>query len=197
MNGGRGLWTFVAGAGVTLLLLAGTGLLVVLTGGYDVAATSKHTPLVRWALGTTMDRSVERQAKGIQPPSPFTQADVTAGAGHYKSMCQGCHGGPGAQPEEWAGAMLPKPPGLKHAAEEMSSGEIFWVLKHGIKMSAMPVIGAVHDDADLWKITAFVKALPKMSDSQYAAYPAEETDEHGHAGERHAHGGQVAHTSDH
>lgn len=178
----------------TLVVLGLIGLGVVLTGAYDVAATSGHTAFGRWALSTTMDHSVQRQAKGLTPPAPFTAADVTGGAGHYKSMCQGCHGGPGAQPEEWVKGMLPQPPDLKQAAEDMSAGEIFWILKHGIKMSGMPAIGAVHDDADLWKITAFVKALPKTSAAAYAAYPSGEEgegDHHHDSGEHpaHQHGG--------
>ena len=37
-----------------LLLLAATGLLIVLTGGYNIAATDRHNPIVGWALTTTM-----------------------------------------------------------------------------------------------------------------------------------------------
>jgi mono/diheme cytochrome c family protein len=161
----------LVGVIATLGVLAAGGLIVVLTGAYDVAATSAHTAPVRWALGTTMDNSVKARAAGIAPPALFTPAMVIAGGGEYKSMCQGCHGGPGVKPDEWAGGMLPTPPDLTKAASDWKPNEIFWILKHGIKMSAMPAFGPTHDDSKLWTITAFAKQLPRMTPAEYAAVP--------------------------
>ncbi len=60
-------------------------------------------------------------------------------------------------------------------------------------MTGMPAFGETHDDATLWNIAGFVKALPTMSASRYAAYEAEEdvAGHHHEAGEEtaadHAH----------
>jgi mono/diheme cytochrome c family protein len=45
--------------------------------------------------------------------------------------------------------------------------QAFWVIKHGIKMSAMPAWGLSHDDATIWSIVAFLKKLPDMTPEQY------------------------------
>lgn len=167
-----------AGVAGTLLVLIAAGLMVVYTGAYNVAATAGHGPFARWLLGTTMRNSVESQAQEIAAPARFTAADVTAGAAEYKAMCQHCHGGPGVSRTGWAEGIVPMPPELTHAAGDWRSRELFWIIKHGIRMSAMPAFGPTHDDATLWNIAAFVKQLPAMSPEQYQALRGE----HRHAG---------------
>ena len=47
-------------------------------------------------------------------------------------------------------------------------GEAFWIIKHGIKMTAMPAWSKTHTDAQLWDLVAFLDKLPKMTPAQYA-----------------------------
>jgi|TARA_R100000501_G_scaffold18540_1_gene40549 mono/diheme cytochrome c family protein len=183
----------IIGALGMLLLLILIALIVVLTGGYNVAATDRHNPIVGWALTTTMTNSVQGRASGIEAPSRFTPVMIEAGAGEYKAMCAHCHGGVGESRAEWAETMRPSPPALAHAAAEWSPEEVFWLVKHGVKMSGMPAFGPTHDDETLWNIAAFVKAMPEMSAEQYAEYSgthgSEGADAHLHAegAAQHAH----------
>jgi len=61
----------------------------------------------------------------------------------------------------------PPAPDLAESAADLSPGEIFWILKNGIKMTGMPAFGPTHDDAKLWDITAFVGRLADMTPEQY------------------------------
>ncbi|RKF22640.1 cytochrome c [Altericroceibacterium spongiae] len=167
----------ILGAAALLILMIVVALIVVLTGGYNVAATDRHNPIVGWALTTTMGNSVRRQATDIQPPAEFTPAMIAAGAGEYKAMCSHCHGGVGQSRAEWAEVMLPKPPPLAEAAKEWEPKEVFWLVKHGVKMSGMPAFGPTHDDKTIWNIVAFVKALPEMPAEQYAGYSSHHDEE--------------------
>jgi hypothetical protein len=86
-----------------------------------------------------------------------------------------------------AGA-VPQPPNLSKFRADPR--EAFWVIKHGIKMSAMPAWGLSHDDAMIWSMVAFVQKLPDMTPQQYQdivarAPPDEDREmgddaEHGH-----------------
>jgi len=171
----------ITGVFFTLAAIAIVGLVVAHTGGYNVGATEGHTPFERWVASTTMENSVKARASGIAEPQ-FTQAMIVKGGGEYKAMCSQCHGAPGVERSEWATGLLPMPPHLTEAASEWRPREVFWILKHGIKMSAMPALGPTHDESTLWAITAFVKQLPGMTAEQYAAIPAEEEGEGGHHG---------------
>ena len=184
------LRSFLLGALATLLLLAAAGVIAVLTGAYDVAATERHSAIGAWALETTFEKSVQRGARDMEAPA-FTPANVAAGASHYKPMCAHCHGGVGDSRAEWAEGMRPRPPLLARAAEKWSAAEVFWLVKHGAKLTGMPAFGETHDDSSLWDIAVFVKAMPGMTAEEYAAFPS---DHHGEAGSGHSHAaGATAH----
>lgn len=167
------------GAVATVALLAAAGLVVVLTGAYNVAATERHTALGAWVLNTNFVNSVQGHAGDVRAPA-LTPAMVSAGAGEYKSMCAHCHGGVGEGRAEWAKGMRPMPPVLASAAREWSAAEIHWLVTHGAKMTGMPAFGPTHDDMTIWNIVAFVKAMPKMTADEYAAYSAEHGEPHHH-----------------
>jgi mono/diheme cytochrome c family protein len=62
--------------------------------------------------------------------------------------------------------MYPLPPSL--AQETVPDARIaFWIVKHGIKMSAMPAWGKSLDDAAIWDIVAFLRQMPNMSPETY------------------------------
>ncbi|RKF22671.1 cytochrome c [Altericroceibacterium spongiae] len=180
------------GAATLLLVILAIIFIVIFTGGYNVAATDRHNPVVAWALTTTMTHSVQSRASEIPVPAKFTPAMVAAGAGEYKAMCSRCHGGVGESRAEWAETIRPKPPALVSAARQWKAQEVFWLVKHGVKMTGMPAFGPTHNDATIWNIAAFVKALPDMSAEQYASYKADH-DHHHDGEEHHGHGTEDHH----
>lgn len=157
----------------------------VYVGAYNVAATEEHASFVRWAFDTTFRNSVERRAPEREGLDLAPEA-LAAGANAYKSMCEHCHGGPGASRAEWASGMRPRPPHLPEAAQHWELSEVFWIAKHGVKMTGMPAFGPMHDDRTLWGVAAFVKQLPAMTPEQYAALDGRTRgeDERAHGGNR-------------
>ncbi|PWS38876.1 class I triheme cytochrome c [Falsiroseomonas bella] len=172
--GGKEAWLGAAAGALGVLAVAGAaGLLVVYSGAYNVAATEEHASFTRWAFDTTMQNSVERRASDLPAPAPTAEM-VAAGASEYREYCQHCHAGPGVERAEWASGMRPRPPHLTEAAANWSPQEVFWLVRHGVKMSGMPAFGPTHDDATLWNIVAFVKELPAMTPERYAELGAGE-----------------------
>jgi mono/diheme cytochrome c family protein len=159
-------WAVAAGVAGTLLVMALLGLTIVYTGAYDPAATRDHTPLERWALSTSMRQAVQARAEDLPD---LGAADLERGAIAYKEMCEHCHGAPGARRAAWAEGMLPQPPDLTHAANEWNAGEIAWIVRHGVRMTAMPAFGPTHDDAAIRDIAAFVEQLPTLTPARYAS----------------------------
>lgn len=144
------------------------GLAFVYSGLADVAATSPHWALTEWVLSTTMERAVRRRASRIDPPGFLGQeARLRAGARAYESMCAPCHGAPGVEPGSIGRGLLPKPPDLTQAADAWSPAEIFWITKHGVRMTGMPSFGPTHPDEELWEIAALVQRLPRLSPEAY------------------------------
>lgn len=177
-------WALGAVAGALGLIAAGfvVALLVAYGGLYNVAATEQHTAFGRWALDTTFHSSVRRQSAGLSPPAELTPAQMRAGASAYKSMCEHCHAGPGAQRADWASGMRPRPPHLAEEAAEWELAEVFWIAKHGVRMTGMPAFGPTHTDAELWGVAGFVKSLPGMDAATYAASGSAHEHSHGAGG---------------
>lgn len=173
MQGKRGVGFGIAiGIAGTLLLLVAVWLATVYTGAYDVAATDRHADLVYWTFDTTMRRSVRDRARAIVPPEQIGEGAMNEGARLYGRVCAHCHGAPGTEREPWAKNMRPQPPELVHAAAEWEAREVFWIAKHGIRMTGMPAFEPELDDMTLWGISAFVKRLPGMTPQQYQAATA-------------------------
>lgn len=159
-----------------LLALFIVGVLAfVYSGIYNVAATSQDSALVRWLLHTTMERSVESRSEHIKPPADIKLGDpetIRIGFRHYDEMCIVCHGAPGIEPGEAHDGLNPRPPSLAKHAREMAPGELFWVIKHGVKMTGMPAWGPTHSDEKIWAMVAFLKTMPDMTAAEYRSLRA-------------------------
>jgi mono/diheme cytochrome c family protein len=178
-----GFGSVLVGVLVAVLIAAATGAAILLGGLYPVAASSGDSAGVSAVIHEAMERSVRRGARGLTAPAA-AEADIVAGAAHYKAMCQQCHGGPGAEREEFALGLNPRPPALDRGeAARWSEPQVFWIVKNGIRMTAMPAFGKTHSDEDIWRIAAFVKRLPDVGAPQYAAFPTE----HEEGAEHHEH----------
>lgn len=165
--------TLVAVVGVAALV----GIVVVKSGAYNVAATKPHQAMTKSVLSTMMDNSVRHHASDIELSTVFKDSDLGAGFEHYQAMCVACHGAPGIEKSEIGKGLNPAPPDLATSTPDLSSQEVFWILKNGIKMTGMPAFGPTHDDENLWNLTAFVMRLSAMTPDQYRAM-AKDADEH-------------------
>ena len=67
--------------------------------------------------------------------------------------------------------MHPDPPDLGKATGDLSTADVFWIAKHGLKMTGMPAFGKTDGDDELWKVASFVKHLSTTSPQEYAALP--------------------------
>lgn len=151
---------------VILTALVGVALYIFL-GVYDISADTPHWAITRRMIEALRDRSiaVRAKAKAIDVPNLADEELVLKGAGQYAAMCANCHLAPGISESEIRPGLYPRPPNLSKNAVDPRTA--FWVIKHGIKMTAMPAWGLTHDDATIWSIVAFVSKLPRMSPPEY------------------------------
>ena len=153
---------------VVLVVIAVLGTCAfVYSGLYNIGADDHHSAAVHALLRTLRERSIEVRAKDIAVPDLNDPQRILAGAGHYAAMCTGCHLAPGMCDSEIRPGLYPQPPDLSKS--KMDPRAEFWVIKHGIKMSAMPAWGPSHDDATVCDMVAFVQKLPTLTPAQYKA----------------------------
>jgi len=137
------------------------------SGLYNVSAISPHSGFTDWLLSTTSHASIERRARKVDVPDLEDEALLMAGINDFDSMCAGCHGAPGREPEAMGQGLNPPAPDLAEEAAELTPAELFWVTKNGIKMTGMPAWGATHDDDSIWPVVAFMRKLPSLNEAGY------------------------------
>lgn len=153
-----------------LLLVALVGsiaLLVAWSGVLPIDARSGHWPVTRWLLHSTLRQTVELRSLGRQVPALDDPALIARGAGHYATGCMPCHGGPGVPPPVIPRQMTPAPPWLPAKLHEWSPAELYWIVKNGIKFTAMPAWPAAARDDEVWAMVAFLRQLPKLDEQAF------------------------------
>lgn len=157
------LFTVLAGA------LAGgaLGLMVLFGGWYNIGATKQHFPMVYTVLEQGMRYSVQHHAQDIAVPALGAPQQLRRGAAVYRDNCAQCHGGPGVAQAPIGMSMQPVPGPLSDATSRWETRELYWITRHGVKMSGMPAWEVHLSESDLWAVVAFVSAMPGMSARDY------------------------------
>lgn len=161
---------------IIVSLVAVVLVLVVLgSGAYNMAATEKHWAITEKLITWARENSIRARAEELEVPAMDEESMLGRGFVHYDAMCVECHLAPGKQPTELAQGLYPQAP-VFHEREPVTGAEnklslskkYFWVIKHGIKMTAMPAWGVTHGDESIWRITAFIHELHGMTPERYA-----------------------------
>ena len=151
--------------GAVLAAALGAGLFVG-SGLYNIGADDHHTKPVLALITQLRDRSIDARSDSINPQLSATPAMIKSGAEHYAALCVGCHLAPGVTKSDLRAGLYPHPPNL--AQEDMQeSRRAFWIIKHGIKMSAMPAWSKTLDDDAIWDVVAFVRKMPSLTPAEY------------------------------
>jgi mono/diheme cytochrome c family protein len=150
------------------------GAVFFLGGFYNIAADVKDPGAVEWALTRVRLSSVAMHADVAPPATIDDPALVQDGARAFAMRgCPTCHGAPGVQWQKFSEGLNPDPPDLKDVVKERTPAQLFFVVKHGIKMTGMPSFGAIGvDDKEIWSIVAFARKFGTVSDADFKAWTA-------------------------
>lgn len=163
---------------ILLLALAAFGGIFVFAGVYNIGADAPHSSAVFGLLQEFREKAVAHHARNIAVPGDLNAPKrIAAGAGLYNEMCTGCHLGPGIEASELSQGLYPSAPELARG-DDLTPAEQFWVIKHGVKLTAMPAWGKTHDDELIWDMVAFIRQLPRMTAEQYKSAVASAPEDH-------------------
>lgn len=104
---------------------------------------------------------IARASRDLPPVPPFTAGSIEQGRKYYGVECSMCHGADAHTPTDNGRWMYPRAADLRSpAVQSYSDRELFWILKHGIRLSGMPAFGKVETDEHLWNLVHFIRSLP-------------------------------------
>ena len=150
----------------TLAVLAIGGAAFIGSGVYNIGADDHHTKIALTFIEQLRERSIAARSSSIEAHFVEDPVRIAAGAQHYSALCVGCHLAPGVTKSDVRRGLYPHPPNLAQE-EPQQAQRAFWVIKHGIKMSAMPAWGMTLDDAAIWDTVAFMRKMPDMTPETY------------------------------
>jgi len=105
--------------------------------------------------------SVRRRAPELPNPAPPTEENLIAGGKIYSDECAGCHGAVG-KADQTGDSLYPPIPQLPVVGTAYTEAQIFWVAKHGIRLSGMFANGKWDSDQKLWTVAAYIKRLKSL-----------------------------------
>lgn len=155
--------SFLGGIILTLVVLACVGFFAVKTGIVPANADGKPAALESWIASTALQAALERETKGLSNPVQPSDDNLITGVHLYAANCAICHGASDAKPSNPAqGFYIEAPQFAKEGVEDDPEASSFWIVKHGIRFTAMPSFTTTLKDEDIWKIAMFLKRMDKL-----------------------------------
>ncbi len=159
---GGGLGKVVLGFVLAIVVMVGGVAVYLRWGSPPVATADKPFPFERAIVQAPLNARIARQMQ--QPPFGIGEDVYEGGARVYRAECAGCHGTPGHD-VAFAKHMYPVAPQLwkKHArgnvvgVSDDESGETYWKVANGIRLSGMPAFAPVLSDTQMWQVTLLLK----------------------------------------
>jgi mono/diheme cytochrome c family protein len=159
------LGLFLAGALSAVALLLGAGA-VFMMGTNGFSAREQPGPIERWVARQARTLAVPKDARRRENPVPDSPQVQAAARAHWADHCAACHANNGSGDVEMGKNMYPKAPDMRRTeTQQMTDGELFFVIQNGIRMTGMPAwgSGSQHDEQDSWKLVRFIRHLPQLT----------------------------------
>ena len=125
------------------------------------------------ALETRLARSfralaVPSDVRAMTNPLGTSDDIVRPGMEHFARYCALCHANDGSGTDTPFGkGLFPKPPDLRGETQNLTDGEIFYVIENGIRFTGMPAFGTGSADPAgeklAWQLVAFIRRLPRVT----------------------------------
>ncbi|MHB8286483.1 MAG: c-type cytochrome, partial [Caulobacteraceae bacterium] len=137
-------------------------------GGVNVSADTPDGFIARHLLHFVFNRSEAARTIDVVPPSDFTDPSrVRLGAQQFDMECANCHGRPGYGQSVIALSMSPRPQYLPKVVGQFTDPELFRIVQHGVKYSAMPSWPTAAREDEIWSMVAFLRRLPRLDAKTY------------------------------
>jgi hypothetical protein len=147
-----------------------------------IAVSMLHDGLSAKATPSRLETLLARSARYLAIPSsarteqnpvldsPEVQRDARL---HFADHCATCHANDGSGHAPIGEGLYPKPPDLRlPRTQELSDGELFWIIENGVRFTGMPAFSGNGNHAgsgnhggaqDSWKLVHFIRHLPHLT----------------------------------
>jgi mono/diheme cytochrome c family protein len=151
------LWS----ACIVMLVVAGLGVTLIHNG---FSARDTPSALETYVARTTRKLAVPSSARSQKNPFAVTPEVLAEARSHFADHCAICHGNDGSGKTEIGQNLYPKAPDMRlPVTQNLSDGEMYYIIHNGIRLTGMPAWGTSAKDDDSWKLVLFIRHLPQLT----------------------------------
>lgn len=152
---------------VAALLGLGATACVMLMATWWLALSSRGTPpsFVLYLHDRAQRARLPRAVRSLPNPVRGNAESLAAGGRTFATQCARCHSLDGSGETGLGPRLHPPPRDLRSdRTQSLTDGELFYIVRHGIRYRGMPAWGSeALADTDLWETVHFVRRLPTIS----------------------------------
>ena len=125
------------------------------------ALETRMARAVRHMAIPKIDREEENPWATVATPEVMKDARE-----HFADHCAQCHANDGSGKTEMGQYLYPRAPDMRlSATQNLSDGELYYIIRNGVMLTGMPAWGEPHlvQDDDSWQLVLFIRHLPKLT----------------------------------
>lgn len=152
---------------VGLVALVGLPFVALVRGGISARPDpgAAEVGVARW-LRSALIPAAAKDARNPLAPSPRL---LVEGRAHFADHCASCHANDGSGDTPLGRNMYPRAPDMRGAAtQELTDGELFYIIENGIRLTGMPAWGGAGKPEESWKLVHFIRHLPSLTAAEVA-----------------------------
>jgi mono/diheme cytochrome c family protein len=109
------------------------------------------------------DVVIPLEAGKMKNPLPETGEVVSQGQAVFLGSCAPCHGADARGDTQIGRSMYPPAMDLTSShVQHWSDGELFWIIRNGVRLTGMPAWQSTISESDTWKLAYFIHHLPGL-----------------------------------
>jgi mono/diheme cytochrome c family protein len=161
---------FIAGIFAAIIGAAGLGAIVwiVVLPRIDWGASNSPGAVERALARNALGRWIHRNARTGTNPVATTAENLKAARTAYEAHCAACHALDGSGHNRFEAEFSPPVAKQTGGLQKLSDSEIYFIVAHGIRNTAMPAFGRAHSPDDMWRAVLWVRHLGNLTPSEKA-----------------------------
>jgi mono/diheme cytochrome c family protein len=124
------------------------------------------TGMERWVARQARDMAMPAEAKSKTNPVANSPEVMEAARAHWADHCASCHANDGSGDTVVGKNLYPPAPDMRlPATQQLTDGELLYIIQYGIRLTGMPSwgTGSSDDEEDSWKLVHFIRHLSQIT----------------------------------
>jgi mono/diheme cytochrome c family protein len=152
---------------IVIVVIAGVAVGAWLVVGRGFSAREEPTAIEAFIARRLRNLATPGDSKDAQNPVAASEEVIVEAMAHFADHCAICHGNDGSGDTSIGRGLYPNPPDMRHPqTQNLTDGELFYIIHNGIRLTGMPAFGQETEEPDLdsWKLVHFIRHLLNITE---------------------------------